>query len=96
MIRWLKRIFQAEPTNQEVLGVLADIEADMEELEAEMQMFKADVFSKLEGVLMPLNKRLNSKMFREHQPQDINMQEHIKKGGIISRSDVRYGANFKT
>jgi len=69
---------------------------DIDKIENDLQVYIADIYDKVEGVLKPINKRLATRAIREEE-KDINTEETFKKTGLMSGNDLkRYGINNKS
>lgn len=86
----------SQPTNEEVLDELDEIEARISELEAKQTAFQTEIWEYVDGVLQPLNKRMATRL-RRSEEKDLNTTETFKKGGLISPREAeerrKYGIN---
>jgi len=75
MFKFLKRIFQSEPTNRELRD-------ELDALINEWILFKSEIYGQIEDVLQPLSKRLATRRTKSLNSADTS--EKQQRRSIIS------------
>lgn len=85
-VLWVLRhkILNREPSLEELDGVCASMEAEIQELKGKVTSMQLEVWDYVDGSLRPLLKRQATREKREQEKKDLNNSEDTeKKGGII-------------
>lgn len=87
-MKFLKRLWQREPTNAEVLKEMGKINIRLSQLDAEFEAFQLDLYDYVDDTLKPLTKRVGAKL-RRSDKEDLNTSEPSRKKAILSGEDIR-------
>lgn len=77
-----------QPMLDEVEEEIDEINLHLDKLGNDLEVYIADIYDKVEGVLKPINKRLATRALREEE-QDLNSKEPLKESGMISLQEAR-------
>lgn len=85
---WGKILNKQEPDLQDVDEDIENIFVEMQEIKTKQNLFHQEIFEYMDGVMTPLNKRMNQRLRREQQT-DLKDEGDSRRGIIGFKRKVK-------